>query len=97
MAKENHRKYRSYHLNKIKSKCEICNVVLPQEKLDIHRIIPAEYGGEYTEENTIIVCEKCHGLIHKLIRIEKRNGRLSEFNFNDFVIAAKNIVNENFL
>lgn len=28
--------------------------------LDVHRIVPGENGGEYTEANTVTVCCACH-------------------------------------
>ena len=32
--------------------------------LDVHRIIPGEEGGEYTEHNTVTVCACCHRRCH---------------------------------
>lgn len=41
--------------------------------LDVHRIIPGEQNGKYTEYNSITVCCKCHRLIHSgEITIDKK-------------------------
>lgn len=41
--------------------------------LDVHRIVPGEDGGKYTEQNTLVVCCKCHRLVHAdKIVIEKK-------------------------
>ena len=32
--------------------------------LDVHRIVPGEEGGEYTEHNTVTVCACCHRRCH---------------------------------
>jgi len=32
--------------------------------LDVHRIIPGEEGGKYTEYNTLTACANCHRKIH---------------------------------
>jgi len=31
---------------------------------ELHRILPGEYGGKYTPENTVYVCKLVHQLIH---------------------------------
>ena len=40
--------------------CEIDDYAL----LDVHRIIPGEDGGTYTEANTVVCCANCHRKIH---------------------------------
>jgi hypothetical protein len=32
--------------------------------LDLHRIVPGEEGGKYTEHNTLVTCVKCHRMAH---------------------------------
>lgn len=32
--------------------------------LDVHRIVPGEEGGRYTEHNTVTVCACCHRRCH---------------------------------
>ena len=44
-------------------KCHFCeekNYVV----LDVHRIIPGEKGGKYTNDNTVVCCVKHHRLVH---------------------------------
>lgn len=43
------------------NKCSICKWVGP---CDRHRIIYGQYGGEYKEENLLILCPNCHRLLH---------------------------------
>lgn len=41
--------------------------------LDVHRIIPGEDGGEYTEFNSLTVCANHHRLIHSgKIKIDRK-------------------------
>jgi len=44
----------------LKDKCEICKY---KDTLDVHRIIPAKDGGQYTIDNVITLCPNCHALI----------------------------------
>ena len=44
--------------------CEMCGYK-PEQKdpfafLDLHHIIPVEYGGLNIRKNLILLCEKCH-------------------------------------
>lgn len=32
--------------------------------LDVHRIVPGEEGGTYTEFNTVVACSNCHRKVH---------------------------------
>lgn len=52
-------------------KCYFC----PEDNydlLDVHRIVPGEEGGKYTDHNTVVVCCKCHRLIHSgAIRVDR--------------------------
>ena len=46
-----------------------CRFCPPEEQnpyavLDVHRIVPGSEGGKYTDGNTVVVCCKCHRLIH---------------------------------
>lgn len=34
------------------------------EVLDVHRILPGKRGGQYTPDNTVVVCATCHRAIH---------------------------------
>lgn len=40
--------------------CKEDNYVL----LDVHRIIPGEDGGKYTDHNSLCVCANCHRRCH---------------------------------
>ena len=35
-----------------------------QEQLDVHRINPGSNGGEYTNDNIVVVCCNCHRKLH---------------------------------
>jgi 5-methylcytosine-specific restriction endonuclease McrA len=38
--------------------------------LDVHRIVPGEEGGVYSEFNTVVACSNCHRKVHAgLIKI----------------------------
>ena len=57
-------KLKHYHATKTNQvNCEIC--LKENGKLHRHRIIP---NGLYVDENVIIVCPKCHKLIHRLLK-----------------------------
>lgn len=57
-------KLKHYHATKANQvNCEIC--LKEHTRLHRHRIIP---NGLYTDENVIIVCPKCHKLIHRILR-----------------------------
>lgn len=55
-------------INKIEKKrsekvCHLC----PNDdysQLDVHRIVPGELGGKYTNHNTVILCVSCHRRVH---------------------------------
>jgi hypothetical protein len=50
-------------IKRIAGKCRLC----PEpnyEALDVHRIIPGEMGGEYTYDNVVVLCSRCHRLVH---------------------------------
>lgn len=57
---------------KVDKRCLFCG----QEEyctLDVHRIVPGEKGGEYTENNTVTACGNCHRKIHDgKIRIDRK-------------------------
>lgn len=41
--------------------------------LDVHRIIPGEEGGEYTDFNSVTVCANHHRLIHSgYLKIDRK-------------------------
>ncbi len=51
------------HYKKAIGKCLFCDENA-YCTLSVHRIIPGSEGGNYTRENTIVVCENCHRKIH---------------------------------
>jgi hypothetical protein len=58
-------------------KCKFCpcNVY---EFLDVHRITEGNQGGKYTDQNTVVVCRKCHQKIHEgKILIDKQYQSIS--------------------
>lgn len=44
-------------------KCLFCDVT-DYAVLDVHRIVPGEEGGKYTEFNSVCCCACCHRKIH---------------------------------
>lgn len=44
-------------------KCELCGY---KGYVEMHHIIRVVDGGEHSEENCIILCEKCHAWAHGL-------------------------------
>lgn len=44
---------------------EGCLLCKKKEGLHVHRITPGALGGEYTLENTVVLCKKHHGAVHK--------------------------------
>lgn len=48
---------------KFAKKCYFCSVD-DYALLNVHRIIPGESGGKYTEKNSLVVCANCHNRIH---------------------------------
>lgn len=44
-------------------KCYFCSCD-DYELLDVHRIVPGEAGGKYTDWNCLVTCCKCHRKIH---------------------------------
>ena len=60
------------NLKKIAHKCFFCEVN-DYALLDVHRIIPGENGGDYSEINSLVVCSNCHRRIHDgQIKIDRR-------------------------
>lgn len=45
-------------------KCKFCDCNT-YEFLDVHRIVEGQDGGKYTDQNTVVVCRKCHQKIHE--------------------------------
>lgn len=43
--------------------CKICKADI-YDILDVHRIVPGEQGGKYTEFNTVVICSNCHRKVH---------------------------------
>lgn len=53
-------KFRQEILEKYDYECYICGVPEYVRKLHMHRVIPGKLGGEYVEENVVLVCPKHH-------------------------------------
>ena len=80
--------------DKPKIVCNVCNGTI---RLERHRIVPGlKYGGTYSDDNVIILCKRCHTIVHKFIKQAKKNHNLEGFTFSDFIIAAKNLLEGNF-
>lgn len=47
----------------LQGKCKFCPCDI-YEYLDVHRIVEGKDGGKYTDQNTVVVCRKCHQKIH---------------------------------
>lgn len=47
----------------IARKCYFCDVD-DYACLNVHRIVPGEQGGQYTDFNTLVVCANDHARIH---------------------------------
>lgn len=57
------------HKKLIDRKCAFCDCDR-YELLDVHRIVPGEQGGKYTEYNTLSLCASCHRKVHaEIIKI----------------------------
>ena len=57
---------------KVDKKCKFCDQK-DYCTLDVHRIVPGELGGQYTEFNTVCVCACCHRKIHDgKIKIDRK-------------------------
>jgi 5-methylcytosine-specific restriction endonuclease McrA len=50
--------------NKLKEKYGQCRICGDDRALEVHHIIPKEYGGKDTLSNTILLCPTCHNLAH---------------------------------
>jgi len=48
---------------KVDKKCYFCNED-DYNLLDVHRILPGEKNGKYTQNNTVVCCANCHRRIH---------------------------------
>lgn len=48
-------------------RCTVCG----EEDVIIHHIIPKEEGGTDTEDNLIVLCQKCHDLAHSKKRVTR--------------------------
>jgi ferredoxin len=48
---------------RVDRKCAFCPVD-DYSLLDVHRIIPGEEGGKYTDINTVTSCGNCHRKCH---------------------------------
>lgn len=57
---------------KFDKKCYFCDES-NYDLLDVHRIVPGEEGGVYTEFNSVTVCANHHRLIHSgVIKIDRK-------------------------
>jgi hypothetical protein len=41
-----------------------CNICWKSKEVQIHHIIPVEFGGDNSEDNLIVVCLNCHSDVH---------------------------------
>jgi hypothetical protein len=48
---------------KVEGRCYFCTCD-DYALLDVHRIVPGEEGGQYTDYNTVVVCSNCHRRCH---------------------------------
>ncbi len=51
-------------IKRVAGKCQLC----PEDRyvvLDVHRIRPGADGGEYTPDNTVVLCARCHRLLNE--------------------------------
>jgi hypothetical protein len=48
---------------RIAGKCYFCDCD-DYALLDVHRIVPGEEGGKYTDFNSLVVCSLCHRKLH---------------------------------
>jgi len=51
-------------------RCESCGVNQPE--LYVHHILPRRDGGKDEMENTMVLCSKCHGRAHMMLRRAKQ-------------------------
>ncbi|VDN49116.1 conserved protein of unknown function [Petrocella atlantisensis] len=56
-------RFRQLILEKYDYQCFICGIPEYIQKLHMHRVIPGKYGGEYIEENVVLVCPKHHKMV----------------------------------
>ena len=59
------------YLRATNNHCQVCKNQFKDRDLEIHRIVRGNQGGKYTvaklnskENNVMVVCNKCHRLIH---------------------------------
>lgn len=62
--------------------CKICNSI---KSLEIHRIKPREFGGNYELKNIIVVCRPCHIQIHRFINQTRYQENFNEYNWMDYI------------
>ena len=56
--------------------------------LDVHRIVPGEEGGEYTDFNSLTVCANHHRLIHSgYLKIDRKYEKYF-FSMGSYVVPA---------
>lgn len=51
-------------IKRVAGKCQLC----PENRyvaLDVHRIHPGAEGGEYTMDNSVVLCARCHRLLNE--------------------------------
>jgi len=57
---------------KLEGKCHFCGLD-DYACLQLHRIVPGEDGGIYTDFNTVVACANCHNRIHDgQIKIDRK-------------------------
>lgn len=65
--------------------CELCG---SKKGLELHHIIPVVCGGESTEDNTILICEKCHYMLTPKNTLTKIGIR--KIKYNNLLIDIQN-------
>jgi hypothetical protein len=69
--------------------CKACSIRIPV-LLDLHHVIPVEFGGHDANNNLIAVCKNCHKLIHWFSSKARQNNavqELLEFGFSKDVAS----------
>ena len=51
--------------------CEICGWTIynNQTSVNVHHVVPAKYGGENTEENSLMLCPNHHAIAHYVTKM----------------------------
>jgi len=69
-SSKNWEEYREKILKRDGYKCVFCGI---SRNLQIHHMLPREYGGSHTKGNLVACCRHCHGSIDRVIRLIANN------------------------